>query len=72
MILGKNSAILGFGLFFIIVLLLITSAYAIASCDTLGIIAGILNIIVNGYIYYNIYKILSNEEETSYRGPKIR
>ena len=72
MILGKNSAILGFGLFFIIVLLIITSAYAIASCDTLGIIAGILNIIVNGYIYYNIYKILSNEEETSYRGPKIR
>ena len=62
MILGKNSAILGFGLFFIIVLLLITSAYAIASCDTLGIIAGILNIIVNGYIYYNIYKILSIKE----------
>jgi hypothetical protein len=61
MIIGKNSALKGFALFFIFVIAIITSIFAfcyasyITSGKALVIIVPILNILIVGYFCYKKY-----------------
>jgi hypothetical protein len=66
MIIGKNSALKGFALFFILIIAIVTSIFAfcyvpyMVSGKGLAITAGLLNIAIAGYFTYRKYIQWSN------------
>lgn len=61
MIVGKYSALIGFGLFFYVVL---TMMVLIGCCLASGVvftIVGIVNALINVWVAYNIYKFFADK-----------
>lgn len=62
MITGKNSALIGFGLF---IYTLVTILSLIGCCETkvaFFVVVGILNLLLNGWVITSVYKYFSNKE----------
>ena len=70
MIIGKNSALKGFALFFILIVAIVTSIFAFCYVPTmtsgkgLAVIVGLLNIAIAGYFSYKKYTEWSNGNNT--------
>ena len=67
---GKNSALKGFALLFILIVAIVTSIFAFCYVPTmtsgkgLAVIAGLLNIAIAGYFSYKKYIDWSNGNNT--------
>lgn len=56
MILGKNSALIGFALLLYVAIAICVLAITATYGGVFGIIVGILNTLISGFISYKIYK----------------